>query len=259
MTPMADDAPAANDNAPKSGGSFGSLLFHNKRMSKDTFWAYIWAALAVDLIFGWWCPFAGDAFMCFCMGMWWLAGYNTGPVLGWKKIAALIAGVFPIIELVACVLFVTSSYAENLKNTTLVGAAVSAAEGRGVPKEESTPTTAPAANDNTPQGGEAKTSGGKGASAANDNHPQLAGDKNIDGIVPPPTAANDAPNNKVGAEAVPEKNTATDRIYEPRVPLFRQPRPSEDTASAANDAAPSEPAANDSGGGEDYFDNVRAA
>jgi len=103
-----------------SGTSLTSFFAGNKRIPSDSFWAYMFSAIAVDVVLGQWMPGAGTVFVCFCRGMYMLNGYKTDKMLTTTAITAA-AGFFPIIEDFATVAFVGFTYMTNVAETNKIG------------------------------------------------------------------------------------------------------------------------------------------
>ena len=96
-----------------------------KRIPSDSFWAYMFSAIAVDVVLGQWMPGAGTVFVCFCRGMYMLNGYKTDKMLTTTAITAA-AGFFPIIEDFATVAFVGFTYMTNVAETNKLGSVAAA-------------------------------------------------------------------------------------------------------------------------------------
>ncbi len=172
------DTPA--EAASTNGGS--SFFQGKKRMPKESFHAYLFSAIVVDLLF-FWLPGAGTAFVGFCYGKWWLEGYDIDKI-GMKALGSAIAGLFPIIEDFATIYFVVSGYADNVKNTTVTGAAASAVQGELKNKDGGKGIERNGKNEMAQNKEETKAQKNRDQKKSGefDNRTPFGKDKNVDGV-----------------------------------------------------------------------------
>ncbi len=247
------------------GGFFGP---GKKQMSKETFKAYLFWAIAIDVIFGWWLPGAGTVFVGVCYGTWWLHGYNIDK-LGTKAGISAVCGFVPFLELVSNIVFVCVAYADNVKNTAASALATGGTtpdsdKKPGADNQEKSPDAGgaqKAANDNEkPAGGkqsEAKNTGGGGTSggALKDAPTQKTDNlarKNKDEATGTSVQGRDTSNHKadnllrnntdeaIGTPVRGQETPEAKHVYEPRQPVFRA-QPLYDSGEGGNDTpAPSD-------------------
>jgi hypothetical protein len=97
------------------------LFGGSKRIPKNSFYGYLFSAIAVDLLF-FWLPGAGDVFIAFCRGMYWLNGYKTDKMAMATFVDMAIEAI-PLVEaLPGATAFVIWSYAVNVAETSKLGA-----------------------------------------------------------------------------------------------------------------------------------------
>lgn len=101
--------------APKSEGGLSSFR-NKKRIPEDSYKSYLTWAIVVDLLLCW-LPGAGDVFIAYCRGMWWLNGYNTDKMTTETIINAIVELIPGVSFFPSATVFVWVSYRINKANT----------------------------------------------------------------------------------------------------------------------------------------------
>jgi len=102
--------------AEPGGPSFASFFGGSRRIPRGSFYAYLFSGAAVDVL-AFWLPGAGDVFILWCRGWYWLNGYKTEG-MGMATGADMAVEAIPIMEaLPGATAFVIWSYVVNVLNT----------------------------------------------------------------------------------------------------------------------------------------------
>ena len=259
-----------------AGGSKNNLFSFfggKKRIPKDSYKSYLAWAIFVDAAF-FWLPGAGDFFILFCRGMWWLNGYNTDKMMA----ETLLNAAAELLPFVPCsTTFVFISYRINKANTEPIageeigehprieeaeGKAIRALEGRNMNKSSSGPEQQGA----PPQAGGAGKKAGESRDAEHLVNKEGARPQS-QSLKETPNKSAPASNKSVDGVAPPKKNEPAPRpAYQPTQPVFK--RPANDNAPVEAPASEevldedieepeeSEVSDNDNNEGE-FFDNAR--
>lgn len=265
-----------------AGGSKSNLFSifgGKKRIPKDSYKSYLAWAIGVDAAL-FWLPGAGDFFILFCRGMWWLNGYNTDKMMA----ETLINAAGELLPFVPCsTSFVFISYRINKANTEPIegeeigqhpqteeaeGKAIRALQGKNTSKPGSGPEQQGAPQQGSGGGPEKKANGTGGSRDAE----HLV---NKDGTRPQSQSLKETQNkttptsNKSVDGVTPQKKNepAKKPSYQPTQPVFKQQSANDNTQVDAPESEelsdgdieePEQPEVpdNDTSNGE-FFDNAR--
>lgn len=233
---------AEKELASSAKSKLPSLFGGNKRIPSSSFYAYLFSGIAVDVL-AFWLPGAGDIFIAYCRGMYWLNGYKTDK-MGMATFIDMAVEAIPFLEaLPGATAFVIWSYAINVAETTEAGssfagkalsekaaqmgaeAAAARSIGKGLqglngtkPLDGTAPhPTGPNADRNVGYGEKTATAGGAAGA------PTTAADKNIGYGNGGPRNASQEKNKNVDGIAPREGRAPQNTGYTPTQPVFRKP------------------------------------
>jgi hypothetical protein len=242
-------SPAKKFN-PKAIAS--GLFSGHKRIPSTSFYGYLFAAIAVDIVLSDWLPGSGTAFVMTCRGMYFIQQYKTDKMLATTVINAGL-GFFPIIADFTNIAFVVVTYAINVAETSKAGAslagqalsvkaaqlgnqyiatkAVQAAMGGGTVAAAGAvkDLAAPAAK----TGGQSVGYGGKTAAAGGAAQaPTTAADKNIGYATDTSKKSGDEKKNVDGIQE--PRHEPRDTGFRPTQPIFRKQQNEPETPASQN-------------------------
>jgi hypothetical protein len=203
-------------DAPTPGGSgtsLSSLFAGNKRIPRESFYAYLFSSLAVDAVELMGLIGAADVYIAFCRGMYWLNGYKTDK-MGVATGVDAVLGVVPVAGALSATLFTVWTYGINVGETNKLGSvAVGVATGRLQKQQEENLLINENASDKKterPETGQEKAGSigyqnrGQEQEQGNQNTPE------VDGIRQPPVAGGIRPEDR-GVVMANDSSVRTDK------------------------------------------------
>lgn len=262
--------------AEGSKSNMFSIFGGKKRIPKDSYKSYLAWAIGVDVAF-FWLPGAGDFFILFCRGMWWLNGYNTDKMMA----ETLLNAAGELVPFVPCATsFVFISYRINKANTEPLAGEESEgksrtedAEGKAIRalqgKNPSAQGSGPAKQDAPEKSGGSQNKAGESGRSRDAEHlVNKEGSRPASQLKEAPNKTAPTSQKSVDGVTPQKKNEPTKKPgYQPTQPAFKR-QPANDTAPIEapesenmsdedrEEPEQSEVSDNDNDEGE-FFDNAR--
>ncbi|MBP6945732.1 MAG: hypothetical protein KBC74_02425 [Candidatus Pacebacteria bacterium] len=261
--------------AEGSKSNIFSIFGGKKRIPRDSYKSYLAWAIAVDAAL-FWLPGAGDFFILYCRGMWWLNGYNTDKMMA----ETLLNAAGELLPFVPCsTSFVFISYRINKANTEPLageesegksrteeaeGKAIRALQGKNPGTQDG---GAPTQGSPEKSGGTPKTTGGtEGNRDAEHLVNKDSGRPQSQSLKETPNKSTPTSNKSVDGVNPQKKNEPVQKpAYQPTQPAFRRPPANDNAPTEAPeseelpDADIEEPEQTDTpnNDGGEFFDNAR--
>jgi len=252
-----------------------SIFGGKKRIPKDSYKAYLTWAIAVDAAL-FWLPGAGDFFILYCRGMWWLNGYNTDKMMA----ETLLNAAGELLPFVPCsTSFVFISYRINKANTEPLAGEESEGKSRTEEAEGKAIRALQGKNPGTQGGGPEKQATPEKSGGPENRAGGTGGNRDAEHLVNKDSGRPQSQSLKeTSNKSTPTSNKSVDGVnpqkknepaqkpaYQPTQPAFRRPPANDDAPIEAPESEelpdtdieePEETATPNNDEGE-FFDNAR--